>query len=385
MGASVLGELARRCGQMKDRRRDNCRHPLANVVTMAVVAVLCGADSWSAVADFAKIEARWFALFLPLKHGAPSRQTFERVFALLKPQQMEKCLREWFELMNRQSGGVIKHLSIDGKALRRSFKNVWNSNSMAYLVSAFASENGLVMAQTESSHGRGGELGAIKRLLKMLELKGCMVTIDAGGCQRAVAAAIRKEGGDYCLAVKDNQRTLHGAIRIAMHEIRRNAPSAAKAERHQSSNCGHGRQETRRVWVSSEIHRLGEVGKRWQGLAAFAVVESCRQVKGREPSWNWRYYILSRVPTAGEVQTLVRSHWSIENALHYVLDVSYGEDASRIQKASASQFSRLRRLTLNMLRTEKSVPGSIVAKRQRCGWSREYRVKVLAASLAMET
>lgn len=381
MEASVLGELARRCGQMKDGREENRRHPLANVVTMAVVAVLCGADGWSAVANFCRIEARWFGLFLPLKHGVPSRQTFERVFALLQPQQLERCLKEWFELMSRQSGGSVKHISIDGKALRRSFKKVWDRSSMAYLVSAFATENGLVMAQTESSHGRGGELGAIKRLLNMLDLKGRMVTIDAGGCQRAVAAMICEQGGDYCLAVKDNQRTLHGAIRIEMHQVRRKDPTAAKAQSHQSINTSHGRKETRTVWVTQEIHRLGEVAKQWKGLAAVAVVESCREIKGKEPTWNWRYYMLSRVPTAVELQSLIRSHWGIENGLHYVLDVTYGEDGSRIRKASATQFSRLRRLTLNMLRTEKSHTGSLASKRQCCGWSREYRVKVLAASL----
>lgn len=385
MAASVLVELARMSGKIRENREDNLRHPLASVVAMAVVAVLCGADSWNAVASFARIEEKWFGLFLPMRHGVPSRQTFQRVFALIKPEQMEKMLRVWFRLMSRQSSGAIRQLAMDGKALRRSFKHVWDSSSMAYLVSAFATENGLAMAQTEATRGRGGELGAIRRLLKQLELKGVMVTIDAGGCHRDVAETIIDGGGDYCLAVKDNQRSLHGHIRILFNQVRKGEEGAARVQVHQTVERGHGRQETRKVWVSSQVQRLGEAAKRWKGLAAVAMVESCRQVGKEKPSYNWRYYILSKASAAEEVQKIIRGHWGIENKLHYVLDVGYGEDGSRIEKASATNFSRLRRLTLNMLQSEKSFKGSLIGKRQACGWSREYRVKVLAASLGMST
>ena len=382
MEASVLGELARRCDQMNDARRHNRRHPLVVIVTTAVVAVMCGADGWDAVARFAKAEAKWFGLFLPLQAGIPSRQTFERVFALLKPEQMENCLKDWFTLMSQHCGGAIKQVAIDGKALRHSYQHAWDSSSMAYLVSAFANENGLVMAQTEAA-GKGGELEGIKRLLEVVDLKERMVTIDALGCQREIAATIRQKGGDYCLAVKDNQPTLYAKVSALLDEGMLEGFAGWDAQTHQSTNGGHGRIETRTVWVTTEVQHLGDLQQQWPGLAAIAVVESRRTVISKQSTKTRRYYILSRALSAADVQTVVRSHWGIENKLHYVLDVSYGEDASRIRAGSATHFSRLRRLTLNMLRMEASVKDSLPGKRQMCGWNREYRLKVLAAGLAM--
>lgn len=382
MEASVIGELARLLGQFNEPRRHNRRHPLISVITIAVLAVMCNAKGWASVARFAKQEQKWLELFLPLPCGVPSRQTFERVFAMLKPDEVEKCLMAWFQAMNQYSDGMLKHIALDGKALRHSYEHAWDSSTMAYLVSAFATENGLVLAQLEAE-GRGGELGAIRRLLELVNLKDHLVTIDALGCQKDVAGAIVDRGGDYCLAVKDNQPALHDKIRALLDEGILEGFAGWEASSHQATNGGHGRIETRTTWVTSEIEHLGELVKQWPGLAAIAVVESRRTVLGKDakPTQSRRYYILSRVMPAVEVHKIVRGHWGIENSLHYILDVSYGEDASRIRRRSATNYSRLRRLTLNMLKKETSIQESISGKRELCALSREYRLKVIAASL----
>ena len=361
-----------------DSRRHNRLHPLVSVVTIAVIAVLCNCDSWAAIARFAEAEGRWLGLFLPLPHGAPSRQTFQRIFSLLKPDRLEECLMAWFARMQQAAPRKSNQVAIDGKSLRRSFRHAWEHNEVAYLVSAFASESGLVLGQVDAA-GRGHELNGIKQLLELLDLRGRVVTIDALGCQREVAARIVEVGGDYCLAVKENHPTLYRRLKAILNAGAEEGPSEC------SWDCGHGRVETRSAWITDQLEQLGDLRADWPGLAAIAMVESHRGVRGPEfaqtTSSARRYFILSRMMTPAEVQALVRGHWGIENGLHHVLDVSYGEDASRIQKATAANFSRLRRLTLNMLRSEKRVKDSIAGKRQRCAFSREYRLKVIAASL----
>ena len=249
MEASVMAEVARQFSQLSDPRRHNRLHPLVSLVTIAVLAVLCNADGWAAVVRFAQQEGKWLALFVPLPYGIPSRQTFERVFALLKPQEVETCLAGWFKLMNQWSQGALKHLSIDGKALRHSYRHSWDDSGMAYLVSAFASENGLVMAQVETE-GKGQELLGIRQLLQQLELKGCVVSIDALGCQKDVAQKIVDEGGDYCLAVKANQPTLHQKVKTLLDEGILEGFNGWDAQMDQTTNSGHGRIETRTVWVT---------------------------------------------------------------------------------------------------------------------------------------
>jgi predicted transposase YbfD/YdcC len=385
MEASVMEEVVRQFAQLSDPRRHNRLHPLVSLVTIAVLAVLCNADRWAAVVRFARQEGKWLELFVPLPHGIPSRQTFERVFALLKPQEVEKCVAGWFKLMNPWSQGALKQVAIHGKALRHSYCHSWDDSGMGYLVSAFASENGLVMAQVETE-GKGQELLGIRQLLQQLQLKGCLVSIDALGCQKDIAQKIVEEEGDYCLAVKDNQPTLHRKVSALLDEGMLEGFKGWDAQMDQTTHSGHGRIETRTVWVTPEIQHLGERVREWPKLAAIAVVESRRTVLGKEPKTtkSRRYYILWRALSVAQVQQVVRGHWGIENGLHYILDVSYGEDASRIRRRSATHFSRLRRPTMNMLKKERSVQGSVAEKRERCALSREYRLKVIAASLPQQ-
>jgi predicted transposase YbfD/YdcC len=383
MDAPGIEDLARRLEGFADRRGPNRLHPLVSVLTIAVLAVLSNCDSWAAIARFAQVELPWLKLFLPLPHGAPSRQTFQRVLALLRPEALEEHLRRWFAQMHQALPGASGQVAIDGKALRRSYQHAWDQSDVTYLVSAFASESGLVLAQ-EPTAGKGGELEGIRRLLEVLDLEGRTVTIDALGCQRDLAAKIVAAGGDYCLAVKENQPTLHQHVQALL-----DAQAQQSSGTEYRWETGHGRIETRTAWVSDRLEALGELAQDWPGLAAIALVESHRGIKGprleQTTSSTRRYYILSRRVSPLEVQALVRTHWGIENRLHHVLDVTYGEDESRIQKATAANFARLRRLSLNMLRCEKQVKDSIAGKRQRCAFSREYRLQVIAASLAKAT
>jgi predicted transposase YbfD/YdcC len=356
---------------------------LVSVVTIAVLAVLCNCDSWAAIARFAQAELKWLELFVPLPHGAPSRQTFQRVLALLRPEKLEEHLRQWFARMHQALARTPGPLAIDGKVLRRSYQHAWEQNEATYLVSAFAGESKLVLAQDQVP-GKGCELEGIRRLLEELDLKDRLVTIDALGCQRDIAARIVEAGGHYCLAVKENQPTLYARVQAILDA--QAEPGNGPASTWES---GHGRIETRTAWVSTNLEDLGRLARDWPGLAAIALVESHRGRSGphldQSLTSSRRYYILSQVLDSQQVQDLVRGHWGIENRLHYVLDVSYGEDQSRIQKAAAANFARLRRATLNMLRCEQQVQDSIAGKRQRCAFSREYRLQVLAASLAKAT
>lgn len=384
MDASVFADLARMFDDLHDPRGHNRLYPLVSLVSIAVLAVLCNADGWSGVARFARNQRRWLEMFLVLPKGNPSRQTFERVFSLLKPQQMETCIMRWFAKMNHWSGGALKQLAIDGKALRRSYKHTWDETGMAYLVSAYATGNGLVLGQRETE-GKGQELMGIRQLLEVLELKGCIVTIDALGCQKDIAQQIVEAGGDYCLAVKGNQPALHAKLTALLDEGILEKFEGWDAQMDQTTDLGHGRLEVRTAWVTKEIQHLGkDLLTQWPGLAAMAVVEGRRTVHREQEQQTVmrRYYILSRVLTAAEVQAVVRGHWAIENGLHHVLDVTYGEDASRIRRRSAAHMSRLRRITMNMLKKDTSLKESIAGKRELCALDKEYRLKVIAASLS---
>jgi predicted transposase YbfD/YdcC len=383
MDAPGIGDLARGFAGFEDRRRPNRLHPLVSVITIAVLAVLSNCDSWAAIARFAQAELKWLELFVPLPHGAPSRQTFQRVLALLKPEKLEEHLRRWFARMQQALASTPGPLAIDGKMLRRSYKHAYDQSDVTYLVSAFAGASGLVLAQDQVP-GKGCELEGIRRLLEVLDLQGRTVTIDALGCQRDIAAQIVQAQGHYCLAVKENQPTLFARVQATVDALAEagNGPAS-------TWETGHGRIETRCAWVSTNLEPLGRLARDWPGLAAIAMVESHRGIPGphldQSLTSSRRYYILSQVLTSQQVQDLVRGHWGIENRLHYVLDVSYGEDNSRIEKVCAANFARLRRLSLNMLRCEKQVQDSIAGKRQRCAFSREYRLQVIAASLPKTT
>lgn len=382
MDASVAAPVLRLAGIVTDPRRHNRLHPLPEMIVMALVAILCGADGWDDVADFCQVRRDWFKELLSLPRGVPSHDTFGRVFARLDPLQLEEVLRQWMNALNVASGGKL--IAVDGKSLRRSFEHAWDQSGMAHVVSAFAGENRLVLAQL-GVLDKENEITAIPKLLAMIDLRGSTVTIDAIGCQREIAKQITDAKGHYVLQVKDNQPTLLAKVKALLDEAALEQMKGWKGSMSQDVDAGHGRVETRRVWLTTEVNHLGaDLLALWPSVKAIAAVERVREVMGKEPkvSTERHYYILSdRRCTAERAGAIIRGHWSIENGLHHVLDVSFNEDQSRVRKGhGAENLSRLRRLTANLLRlnpTKRSIRG----QRKRCGWSDEYLFQTLFRGL----
>jgi predicted transposase YbfD/YdcC len=246
------------------RRAQGKRHKLSDMVVIAVCAVICCADGWADVADFGRAKLKWFETFLDLPHGIPCQDTFERVFARLDPDAFERCFMDWTSALAGSSGGKL--VAIDGKRIRRSFKHAWDHSTAAHLVSAFVAENRTVLGQL-AVDCKANEIVAIPKLLALLDLAGATVTIDAIGCQTGIAAKIRENGGDYVLAVKENQPALHAALRRNLDEMVLEGFAAVRHGSAQTVDGDHGRVETRRAWVTDQLDWLGESQRtRWPGL-----------------------------------------------------------------------------------------------------------------------
>lgn len=377
MDAPVTGEILRVFHELPDPRGNNARHKLIDLLTLALCGVLCGAGDWVAVVHYATRKQAWFASFLELPCGIPSHDTFSRVFARLNPQALEACFMQWMRTLVELSGGKL--VALDGKSLRRSFERGWDKSGMAHMVSAFVQANQMVFGQV-ACDGKGKELDAIAKLLQLLELEGAVVTIDALGCQTSIADLIVRARADYVLQVKDNQPTLHARLQGLLAEAVRDKLVGWKGDYEEQTEGGHGRIETRKIWVTQEVRYLGEVAKSWPGLRSVAVVERTRRV-GANVSTEKHYYIstLDGRKTARQFLAYTRGHWSVENNLHWQLDVSFEEDQRRIRKDhGAENFSRLCRIALNLLKNEKTAKCGIKTKRLCCGWSNEYLLKVIA-------
>ncbi|HWE04574.1 MAG TPA: ISAs1 family transposase [Tepidisphaeraceae bacterium] len=382
MDASVAAPVLRLASSVVDPRRHNFLHPLPQMLVMALIAILCGCDGWDDVAEFCNVRQEWFKTFLSLPHGIPSHDTIGRVFGRLDPLQLEEMLRRWMEALNIGSAG--KFIAIDGKSLRRSFEHAWDTSGMAHIVSAFASQNRVVLAQL-GVLDKENEITAIPKLLEMLDLQGATVTIDAIGCQRDIAQRIVQAKGDYIPQVKDNQPTLHAKVQLLMKEAILDNLVEWKGSQFQDVDKGHGRIETRKVWLTTDVKWLGpELLKLWPSVKAVAAVDRKREVMGKEPkvSTEQHYYILSDPRClAKRVGEIIRGHWSIENSLHHVLDVSFNEDQSRVRKDhGAENLSRLRRLTANLLQLNKSKK-SIRLQRKMCGWCEKFLFETLLRGL----
>lgn len=378
MDATATAKIPCAFTQMTDPRRNNARHQLTDILTIALFAVTCGADGWAAVAEYGRAKSAWLATFLELPHGIPSHDTFGDVFARLQPQAFEHCFMQWMKKLVQLSGGKL--VAIDGKSLRRSFEHGWDKSGMAHMVSAFVAANRMVFAQVKTE-GKGKELSAIEQLLKLLDLNGAVVTIDALGCQKEIAQNILDAGGRYLLQVKDNQPALHQKLQAVFTEARLERFIGWEHDYFTQTDGDHGRVETRRLWVCWDTSLLGELAGQWPGVKSLILVERTRQLDNGHSSVELSYHIssLDRRTQAKRLAQHVRGHWTVENNLHWQLDVSFAEDDRRIRKGhGAENFSRLCRIALNLLKAERTAKVGIAIQRQKCGWDNDYLLKVLA-------
>lgn len=376
MDAPATAKILCALKTMPDPRHHNIHHRLIDLLTIALFAVIGGAEGWVDVARYGRAKETWLRSFLELPCGIPSHDTFGELFARLDPEALEACFRNWMASLVELSGGKL--VAFDGKSLRRSFQHGWDKSGMAHLVSAFVQENRLVLAQ-EQTDGKGQELEAIHKLLNVLDLEGAVVSIDAIGCNRQVAERILQAKANYVLQVKGNQSALQEAIHKQFQEARLERFQGWCSDSHEQIEGDHGRIEKRKVEVIWGVEGLGSLGQRWPGLASLAVVQSEREING-QLSREEHYYIssLDARHTAKQLASYIRGHWSVENNLHWQLDVSFNEDQRRIRKDHGAQnFSRLCRMSLNLLTQEKTARVGIATKRKMCGWDNDYLLKVV--------
>jgi predicted transposase YbfD/YdcC len=358
--------------ELTDPRRREGIYPLINIVTIAICAVICGADDFVAIAKFGRVKRKWLSRFLDLKDGIPSHDRFNAILAAIKPAEFEACLLNWITALHEITDGQL--VAIDGKTLRRSF-DAASGKSAIHMVSAWATANHISLGQVTVDE-KSNEITAIPKLLRMLEISGSLVTIDAMGCQTEIAKTIIDSKADYVLAVKKNQPTLYDGISWFFLTNREQNFAGVRVSRHETHEKGHGREETRLYYVCSVPRDLPD-RKRWPGLAAIGWTINDTMRDGKR-CYEMRYYIMSRKLSAKEFAAAVRGHWSIENSLHWQLDVTFGEDQSRLRRGHAdANFSILRRTALSLLKNNKTLKVGVKNKRLAAGWDDSYLQQIL--------
>jgi len=373
--------LVERFAELEDPRvRRSQRHSLLAIVTIALCGVICGAESWVEIEQFGQAKADWFATFLDLPHGIPSHDTFGRVFAQLDARQFAACFADWMQAVADVLPPQV--IALDGKTVRRAHDRAAGKGAL-HLVSAWASAGRLVLAQV-AVDDKSNEITAFPLLLRQLALRGCIVTLDAMGCQTEIAAQVLTQGADYVLALKENQPTLCEEVADTFALARANGfadyvPSAWEHSRQVSK--GHGRLEIREQWVLSDAAVLAYLQEAvpWPGLGAIGLVEAERHFSDGSVEREARSYLLSTPLSAPQFGAAVRSHWGIENQVHWLLDVAFREDESRVRIGSAAEnFAVLRRLALHLLKQDTTATCGIKARRLKAGWSHDYLLHLLA-------
>jgi predicted transposase YbfD/YdcC len=371
LGGSIFDYFA----QIPEPRVERTRHHLLiEIIIIAICAVLCGADSWVEVSLFGRCKHRWFKKFLTLPNGIPSHDTFGRVFSLLDAEVFEKSFEDWTARLALLTGGDI--VAIDGKTVRRAHKKK-EGISPLHLVSAFATKNGLSLGERKIDT-KSNELKAIPKLLEVLRLAGCTVTIDAAGCYKEVVKSIINKGANYVIAVKENQPKLLEDIKELFLHHRPLVDDAMHDPDH-----SHGRDVVRTCEIIQNKDTLCGIrhGEEWNIGCIAKIVSTRKTTTGMRD--ETRYYISSLTnTTARQIQHIVRSHWKIENSLHWVLDIAYREDESRIRTGHGAQnFALMRKITLNLLKQEMTVKAGIKAKRLNAGWDHSYLLGVLGIKM----
>jgi len=363
---------------LPDPRMDRTkRHKLVDILVMGLCSQLTGGDSFTDMEDFSRVRVDWFKTFLELPNGVPSHDTFNRVFSAIDPHAFLECFAQWVQgVCPNLSGQVV---AIDGKALRRALNE---GESIPYIVSAWATDAGLVLGQVKVNE-KSNEITAVPELLRVLKLKGAIVTLDAMGCQKEIAADIIEQHADYVLALKGNHANVHEEVRSFFEDAV--APCATecahtadkdKMDFHQTIEKGHGRIETRRYWHSTNIDWFQDKPL-WKGIRSIGMVESIRNIKGKS-TIERRYYLSSLPLDAERLAHAVRGHWGVENSLHWSLDVTFREDDSRARTKNAAQnLASLRRIAINLIKKDKTRKGSIRSKRYIAAVHLEFLVTLL--------
>lgn len=360
-------------GRVEDPRLDRKKqHSLLDIMAIAICAAIAGADSWTEIADFGHAKQDWLRTFLKLPNGIPSHDTFGRVFSLLDPDQFEEAFREWVKAIQGRVRGLV---AIDGKTARRSHDHGTGKKAI-HVVSAWARESSLALGQVTVDE-KSNEITAIPELVRQLDLNGCLVTIDAIGCQREIAKTIIDAHADYLLAVKGNQETL--AEDVEMEFKHAMADGFAHMEHHyyETLDKGHGRIEQRQYWYTQDIAGLGTADK-WPGLRGMVMCRATRTVKA-DTSVEDRYFITSaKDEDVATIAQSIRSHWGIENSLHWVLDVAFNEDQSRIRIGHAAEnMNTIRKIALNTVKKNKTSKRGVKGKRKQAAWNNDYLEELL--------
>jgi predicted transposase YbfD/YdcC len=372
MACDFPARIDKHFASLTDPRRGKVTYPLINIVTIALCAVIAGADDFVAIADWARQKRDWLGQFLDLSDGIPSHDRFNAIFRTLKPEPFERCLVSWITSLHEVTAGQL--VAIDGKTLRQSFDKA-GAKSALHMVSAWATANKISLGQVAVAE-KSNEITAIPELLGLLELQGAVVTIDAMGCQTEIAEKVVEKQADYVLAVKGNQPTLHDGIMDFFLDHMEDDFARLKVSRHETKEKGHGREEHRTYYVCDVPEDLPD-RSRWKGLKRIGVAIS-DTVRGGKPCDDVRVYIMSRKLSARRFGAAVRGHWGIENSLHWQLDMSFGEDRSRIRKGHAdANFAIVRRMALSLLKNERSQKVGVKTKRLTAGWNDDYLEQVL--------
>jgi len=375
MSDEPSAQITKHFAGLTDPRRRKVTHPLINIVTIALCAVIAGADDFVTIAAWGRQKRAWLARFLDLTNGIPSHDRFNAVFKAIKPGEFERCLLSWITSLHEVTAGQV--VAIDGKTLRQSFDKA-AAKSAIHMVSAWATANHISLGQVVVEE-KSNEITAIPKLLELVEIPGATVTIDAMGCQTEIAEKIVERKGDYVLAVKGNQPTLHaGVVEFFLGHIDDDF-ARVKVSRHETTEHGHGRDEHRTYYVCDVPEDLPD-RSRWKGLKRIGMAIS-DTVRGGKACDDVRYSILSKRMSARRFGAAVRGHWGIENSLHWQLDVSFGEDRSRVRKGHAdANLSLVRRTALSLLRNERSQKVGVKTKRLTAGWNDDYLGQVLFGS-----
>jgi predicted transposase YbfD/YdcC len=349
------------------------KHLLMDILGLTICAVIANADGWEEIETYGKRNLDFLKSFLKLLNGIPSHDTIERVFQRIKPSEFQRCFGEWTQALARELG--LKHIAIDGKTLRRSFDRA-AAQSALHLISAWSVENHLVLGQ-QAVDGKSNEITAIPALLKLLSIEGAIVTIDAMGCQKEIVRQIVDQKGEFVLAVKNNQPKLYQFLQAYFLHLHETEFAHTKCDTRVTRDKTHGRREERRYFTVAAPDELLQQFPEWVGIRSIGQA-MCIVTRNGVQTCEIRYFISSLTSNAGRFAKAVRGHWGIENSLHWVLDVTFDEDRSRIRKGhGAENFALIRRLAIGLIKRTK-LKGSIRRHRKTAAWSNDHLLTLLA-------